>query len=690
MRFTITALSSVVAAAGSVSVGDASRVHNNNNNNNERNNYNKEQTLADLRHEVAASFPSQQERAKIGSVRGKQETAVDEKSSQFSKVKESDVYKKLQNRLMPNKLKNPEKCDLTLDEEDSDNIDLDFGVLGGCSSKDQVCVDPTKIGVAGAKDSFEEDETVVGICVDRASIPDSYWTSENVRDNNHQAHRRRTQEEVSYCDLLCPDGFPEVLAQGYDFQTQVRICNRGRLGGNAAKCNYKDGNGQPSKIECWDVSNVVDMTGAAYQDVDFNVDLNCWDVSSVTSMESMFYGANTFNGKIDAWVTSSVTDMQYMFDNAKNFNQAIGGWNVANVNNMTAMFKDTFDNITLTGFDQDIEKWNVGNVGSMYAMFERSKFNKKINKWKPKKLTDTTYMFDTAYYFNGDLDKFGANLKQVTMMYGMFENAAKFTGKKPLKKWKTDKVTDMSYMFEGAINFQGKGIEKWKVSNVRSFYGMFYSTEKFNPKKMGRWDTKSAIDMTSMFDNATSFKDGSIADWDVSGVRYFGGMFNLAKKFNANLDPWLIKNMENSFGMFYKSGFDSCLATWADKITVGQDSWNNTNMFAQSGCPNKDDPVAGEGPWCQTEKQGCKELTFKDTCGSKNYGGAYSKVNQRCSFPCKDLSAKTKFPDADKSKIKCKNAKCGKQVKFLADKTQIFDNYCPVKCGACFNWGDRS
>eukprot|EP00978_Attheya_sp_CCMP212_P047930 scaffold450365_cov149-Attheya_sp.AAC.1 len=93
-----------------------------------------------------------------------------------------------------------------------------------------------------------------------------------------------------------------------------------------------------SKITCWDVSEVTNMTEAFDGLSTFNKPL-CWDVSSVTTMHHMFYNASAFNQDLSAWDVSSVTDMHQMFNVASAFDQDLSAWDVSSVTNMKYMFK---------------------------------------------------------------------------------------------------------------------------------------------------------------------------------------------------------------------------------------------------------------------------------------------------------------------------------------------------------------
>jgi len=107
------------------------------------------------------------------------------------------------------------------------------------------------------------------------------------------------------CTTLCADhdGDP-VDVSGVDFADLVSLY----LDGNTTLGNITAGNSTDNDaaliygdIECWDVSDVTDMSGAfAFQD-DFNTGIECWDVSSVTDMTEMFYEASSFDQNLNAW-----------------------------------------------------------------------------------------------------------------------------------------------------------------------------------------------------------------------------------------------------------------------------------------------------------------------------------------------------------------------------------------------------
>mmetsp|Transcript_9046 Transcript_9046/g.19534 ORF Transcript_9046/g.19534 Transcript_9046/m.19534 type:complete len:195 (+) Transcript_9046:124-708(+) len=55
------------------------------------------------------------------------------------------------------------------------------------------------------------------------------------------------------------------------------------------------------EIECWDVSEVTDMSGAFAFQEDFNTGLGCWDVSNVRDMSEMFLDATSYSQDMNVW-----------------------------------------------------------------------------------------------------------------------------------------------------------------------------------------------------------------------------------------------------------------------------------------------------------------------------------------------------------------------------------------------------
>lgn len=522
------------------------------------------------------------------------------------------VFTKLKNHLaVPNKLEDSaaaaagqnvdgggttkvEKCVLG-NKNKSSSDHLDFGALrvaadsglanAGCSSEDKVCVDPYEIGMEPYADGVEaaaSDEMHNGVCVDRESVPDSYWDDPNqdrpgsslLSDGygDEEAMKRRLE---ATCDSRCPYGRPPMdeVVTGDDFNFQLRKCFKKMDGGKTKKCNYFD---ETSKTviqpACWDTSKVTNMSFAFYKTyadlddntqfpVDFDDDLSCWDTSRVMYMDGMFYRVFNWTGKVDMWDTSRVVDMNLMFYENKKFNGGIGkNWDFSSVTNVASMF----------GYAESY----TGNF---------------TFKWKTGNFEDLNYLFDHATAFNGDLSN-------------------------------------------------------WDVSRATSMYMSFYYAGAFNPDSgmLKKWDTSRVTDMRTMFDWTALFNDHSIAAWNVSQVEGFSYMFAKAYAFDGKLDQWNPKSMVNASGMFNEATkFNSCLSTWADKVNVG--GLSDDYMFLDSGCPVQKTPTEKPGgPWCQGQKQKCKAKTAtvcEGVAGQKNKR-CKCKATKKCNKKKKQLKEK--------------------------------------------------
>lgn len=116
----------------------------------------------------------------------------------------------------------------------------------------------------------------------------------------------------SGCAALCADhdGDP-VDTSGEDFADLVSLyldASATIYGNITMDWNFTDSNTTENEaaiiygdIECWDVSEVMDMSGAFAFQEDFNTGLECWDVRSVTDMSEMFYEASSFDQNLNVW-----------------------------------------------------------------------------------------------------------------------------------------------------------------------------------------------------------------------------------------------------------------------------------------------------------------------------------------------------------------------------------------------------
>lgn len=193
-------------------------------------------------------------------------------------------------------------------------------------------------------------------------------------------------------------------------------------GGNLGILRDPSSSPYGSNISCWDVSQVSDMSFAFrykdylteqqkendeenYYDLEllndklfetFNRPLNCWNTSNVRNMSYMFDGAEEFEQDLSFWDVSNVLNMRHMFDGARIFNGNISAWNVANVLNMSHMFHDS-------DFNQTIGSWDVSRVKNMNGMFGSTGFNQDIGLWDVSSVTSMRYMFEYDKHFNQNI-----------------------------------------------------------------------------------------------------------------------------------------------------------------------------------------------------------------------------------------------------------------------------------------------
>lgn len=87
-----------------------------------------------------------------------------------------------------------------------------------------------------------------------------------------------------------------------------------------------------------------------------DADLNFIDTSLITDMSYLLEGLFIANIKIDEWDTSNVLDMSGMFEDCYNFTgTGLGKWDVSNVYNMSHMFEGAISFVG-TGIENGIRR----------------------------------------------------------------------------------------------------------------------------------------------------------------------------------------------------------------------------------------------------------------------------------------------------------------------------------------------
>jgi surface protein len=231
-----------------------------------------------------------------------------------------------------------------------------------------------------------------------------------------------TRELVGACDGKHPVVSPDVNLRAIVRRCLYYIDN----------CPYNVTLG----LDCWDTSQVTDMSYAFYEARSFNQPLNSWQTSAVTNMRDMFGFAESFNQPLDSWDTSAVTRASDMFWGAQSFNQPVDSWDTSAVLYMDYMFLDA------RSFNQPVNSWETSSAKNMRGMFAFAEsFNQPVNSWEPLLVTDMSAMFMDAKSFNQQVDS-----------------------------WETSAVTDMSYMFNRAESFN-QCLSTWAYKNPTTIAG---------------------------------------------------------------------------------------------------------------------------------------------------------------------------------------------------------------------------
>jgi surface protein len=223
----------------------------------------------------------------------------------------------------------------------------------------------------------------------------------------------------------------------------------------------------------------------------FNQSIGNWNVSNVTTMKNMFSHASSFNQPIGDWNVANVTDMGDMFNNTSSFNQPLENWNVSNVTTMESMFNHA------SSFNQSLENWNVSNVTSMKYMFYLAKnfTNQDLSTWDVKKVSihHTDFIKDAGE--NNIEPKW---LKSSCISRKDLEE--KIKNNEDVTKVDVSCINHMGKLFQNNSTFN-QDISGWDVSNVTVMYGMFNNAIGFKNHDLSKWNVKKVQDHTSFFEN---------------------------------------------------------------------------------------------------------------------------------------------------------------------------------------------
>ena len=338
------------------------------------------------------------------------------------------------------------------------------------------------------------------------------WLSFLKRDDNNKLNILEAKSKY-YKEQLLYENFVSSIIQ----QQQV-LANRNQFAGGVEEVcgliyTFGDRTELDIGIDLWINDKPTALTTYG--------EINCWDVSNVTDMSRLFINRNTFDDDISNWEVSQVTTMQLMFYDANLFNQNLNGWNTGNVGNMTSMFNRA------TIFNLHISSWDVSSVTSTRRAFNQAvKFNQDLSAWDVSSVTNMEEMFRFALEFDNG---------------GVALDWSVGTG--------TSLVSDMEWMFGGATAFN-QDVSSWDVSSVNTMKDMFSEATSFD-KPLSNWErvgstVSNVTTMYRMFGAAiatTSVFNQDISNWNVTNVTDMGRMFESATTFNQDLSTWSVDNV---------------------------------------------------------------------------------------------------------------------------------------------------
>ncbi len=145
-------------------------------------------------------------------------------------------------------------------------------------------------------------------------------------------------------------------------------------------------------------------------------------------------------------------------------------------------------------------------------------FSGDISKWDMSAAADTSYMFQAAREFNGDIQTKGVRM---------------YDGKMYLA-WDLRNNQNAEYMFHDAQSFD-KPLNNWDISKVQNVKNMFLDASTFD-QDLSNWDIRSVKSdkLKGMFCAARRFK-GNISTWDISHITSLE-CFLEGTRFNGSLE----------------------------------------------------------------------------------------------------------------------------------------------------------
>lgn len=251
---------------------------------------------------------------------------------------------------------------------------------------------------------------------------------------------------------------------------------------------------------CFDTSNVTDMTGMFLGCGVSELDLSGFDTSNVQSMAWMFSHTYLTELDVSSFNTGNVTDMQGMFawfDCEEGLD--VSHFDTSEVADMSNMFEYCVDLRKL-----DLGAFDTSAVTDMSRMFYRNIELEELNVagFETSFVTDMESMFYECSKLE-KLDVSGFDTRRVTDMSDMFYCCSSLTSL-DVSGFKTPAAVNMSGMFS-LLNVQYLDLRGFDFSNVEDASYMFFASEELKNVDINQINLPQDANIEMMFEYCPAF-----------------------------------------------------------------------------------------------------------------------------------------------------------------------------------------
>ena len=298
-------------------------------------------------------------------------------------------------------------------------------------------------------------------------------------------------------------------------------------------------NGYKESIAMWnykgDIKSITFMKDLSNLPSSCTEENLCWDISADNSVYPVYnYLIKDTNDEYDSYIVSEkeiyapidCTDLFLLYRgygytvlSSISFNESFNTSKIKCVTRMFSLGYSNLDSLDLSGFD-------TSNIIDMGGMFINSLNLKSINlsNFNTSKVTDMASMFNNCSSLkNLDLSNFDTS--KVTNMDFMFSGCSALTSINT-RNFNTSNVISMSDMFSSCSSLTSLDLNNFDTSNVANMSSMFSNCTSLTSLNLSNFNTLSVIDMRYMFEGCTNLTT-TIAIRNAN-VKNYSGMFSSA------------------------------------------------------------------------------------------------------------------------------------------------------------------